>query len=190
MCHDTALTVGGRPMRLRDPDLVGHLYAGPYVVAAPEWAEIVVDDQGVAGYVLSVPDTAALAAWAEAEWWPALRERYPLGLAEERAESWPDDAALIRSVHSPGSPPAEIASGYPAHFHIDLLPRLQGQGWGRRLIERMLSRLRAADVAGVHMGVVADNASAIGFYEHLGFRVLHADVHTCWMGMDLRPQPA
>lgn len=190
VCHETALTAGGRRMRLGDPDLVGHLYAGPYVVGAPQWSEVVVDDAGIAGYLLSAPDTAAFSAWAEESWWPRLREQYPLAAARRREGDWPDDAALIRSLHSPGSPPGELADDYPAHFHIDLLPRLQGQGWGRRLIERMLARLRAAGVAGVHMGVVADNAGAIGFYEHLGFVVLSSDADTCWMGMDLRPQAA
>ena len=34
---------------------------------------------------------------------------------------------------------AEVAD-YPAHLHIDLLPELQGQGFGRALIRRLLAR--------------------------------------------------
>lgn len=63
----------------RNPDLLGHVYAGPYVVHSPELAGIVADSQGVAGYILGVADTETFAAWCDAEWWPALREQYPRG---------------------------------------------------------------------------------------------------------------
>ena len=65
----------------RDPDLLGHVYAGPYVVADASLCSVVADAAGVAGYVLSTADTAAFEAWAERHWWPQLRERYPLGSA-------------------------------------------------------------------------------------------------------------
>ena len=31
-----------------------------------------------------------------------------------------------------------VLAAHPAHLHVDLLPRLQGQGWGRRVVEAVL----------------------------------------------------
>jgi ribosomal protein S18 acetylase RimI-like enzyme len=57
-------------------------------------------------------------------------------------------------------------------LHIDLLPRAQGRGYGRRMIEALLERLRGRGVPGVHLGVSVHNGRAVGFYERLGFREL------------------
>ena len=43
------------------------------------------------------------------------------------------------------------------------------------VVERLLDELRARGIVGVHLGVDPANANAIGFYEHLGFRVLERD---------------
>ena len=40
------------------------------------------------------------------------------------------------------------AEDYPAHLHIDLLPEVQGQGWGRLLIATLVDALRERGVAG------------------------------------------
>lgn len=58
---------------------------------------------------------------------------------------------------------------YPAHLHIDILPSHQGQGWGPRLLDRLLKELQAAGVIGVHLGMVAENHRAHKFYDRLGF---------------------
>ena len=60
-----------------NPDLLGHVYVGPYVVGEPGHALVVADRDGVAGYCLAARDTDAFAAWAEREWWPPLRRWFP-----------------------------------------------------------------------------------------------------------------
>ncbi|MDO8336832.1 MAG: GNAT family N-acetyltransferase [Microcella sp.] len=122
------------------------------------------DDAGVVGYLVGVASTSDFEAWCEREWWRALRERYRLDV--ERREA---DAELVRSIHRPDRTSPAITGAFPAHFHIDLLPRAQGQGIGRMLIERLIERLEQRGVAGVHLGVEPANARAIGFYRHLGF---------------------
>lgn len=163
----------------RNPDLLGHVYAGPYIVGEPELAFVVADEHGVAGYVLAAEDTRAFEAWAESNWWPNLREQYPL------ADGDSPDTALIRLIHDPPLAAADILADHPAHLHIDLLPRLQGSGYGRRLIELILAKLRERGVGGVHLGVAAKNPRAIAFYRHLGFRMLSADAEGEVMGMRL-----
>ena len=163
----------------RDPDLLGHVYVGPYVVGQPEFALVATDAEGVAGYCLAAGDTAAFAAWAEREWWPALRAAYP-----RRADGSPD-AAVIELFHDPPATPPEILAKYPAHLHIDLLERARGGGLGRRLIERQLEQLAAAGVDACHLDVAASNSNAIAFYRHLGWTVLREDKDGSIMGIRL-----
>lgn len=162
-----------------DPDLPGHVYAGPYLAVAGGTQLVVVDEQGVAGYVLSVDDTAAFDAWAEARWWPPLRERYA------RRDEVSPAARIIDLIHDPPAREAGLLERFPAHFHIDLLERSRGAGLGRELLERLFAELRDRRVPGVHMGVDKSNANAIGFYEHLGFRTLGQSAGGVTMGMPL-----
>jgi ribosomal protein S18 acetylase RimI-like enzyme len=80
-----------------------------------------------------------------------------------------------------------VAADYPAHLHVDLLPRAQGSGHGRQLVDHLLSRLRAMGVLGVHLGVDADNERAIGFYRHVGMRPVRQKPGALILGMPLTP---
>jgi ribosomal protein S18 acetylase RimI-like enzyme len=66
----------------------------------------------------------------------------------------------------------EVVAGHPAHLHIDMLPRLQGRGLGRSLLDHLFAGLRSAGADAVHLGVSPENTNAIAFYERLGFDVL------------------
>lgn len=166
----------------RSPDLLGHVYAGPYVVADPDLCAVVVDPEGVAGYVLGTPDAVAFAAWEERAWWPPLRKQYPLG-----SVTHPSDAEVVAMMHAPGVVPPEVYAGHPAQLHIDLLERTRGTGVGRVLIEGLLGRLHARGVPGVHLPVGPDNTHAIGFYRHLGFVDALAEPDTLWMTRPTTP---
>lgn len=163
-----------------NPDLLGHVYVGPYLARAPEHALVVADSDGIAGYCLAARDTRAFETWAEGSWWPALRAQYP----------WTDaptpDGELIRLLHRPERVPDAIVASYPAHLHINLLDRTRGRGLGRLLIEAQLGLLREAGAPGCHLGVAPDNANAIGFYRHLGFEELMPAAGALLMGIRLR----
>ena len=58
--------------------------------------------------------------------------------------------------------PTPVVARYPSHLHIDLLPRAQGQGHGRLLIESLLDLLRAEGSGGVHLGVSPDEHARPG----------------------------
>jgi ribosomal protein S18 acetylase RimI-like enzyme len=154
-----------------DPDLLGHVYVGPYLRLEPDFALVFEDDIGVAGYILGTPDTRAFERICEREWWPPLRRRYPLPAGPEDH----GDSRLVRLVHAPPSPPDELVADHPAHLHIDLLQRAQRQGHGRRLMTTLLDRFAAAGAPGVHLGVGTANHRAIAFYGAMGFTAAGRD---------------
>jgi ribosomal protein S18 acetylase RimI-like enzyme len=147
-------------------ELLGEIWVGPYLALQPDLAFVAEDGDGVVGYVLGAGDTSAFEAACEQRWWPALRARYtdPPGGAALTA-----DERLIRRIHRPPATPASVVEEYPGHVHIDILPRGQGHGIGRRLMRTVFDALAALGVDGVHLGVGARNTRAIGFYRHLGF---------------------
>ncbi|HEY7736541.1 MAG TPA: GNAT family N-acetyltransferase [Candidatus Limnocylindrales bacterium] len=165
--------------RFRNPDLLGHLYVGPYVVGEPDLASVVADDEGIAGYLLATADTRAFEDWAEHHWWPPLRRQYP-----ETGGNTPDDE-IIRLIHAPARVPDAIVEAYPAQLHIDLLERARGRGYGRRLVDGLLETLRTRASPGVHLDVASENENAIAFYRHLGFSEVHRMESSLLMGLRL-----
>lgn len=162
---------------LADPSLPGHLYAAPYGVLEPESAFVVEDAEGVAGYIVGTTDTAAFEGRLETEWLPALRSRYPNGSGGGAV-----DTMYIALIHHPPRQDAAIVADYPAHLHIDLLPRVQGLGLGRRLIERFCDEMQHRGVRGVHFGVHPLNHRALAFYAHVGFAELSHDGRSVLLG--------
>jgi ribosomal protein S18 acetylase RimI-like enzyme len=163
----------------RNPDLLGHVYVGPYVVGQAGLALVVADPDGVAGYCLAARDSRDFEAWAEAAWWPPLRDQYPL------LDDDSPDAEIIRLFHAPPRAPDPVVAEFPAQLHIDLLARARGHGHGRGLVERQLASLRRQGTRGVHLDVAAGNANAISFYGHLGFAEIDRHEASILMGMRL-----
>lgn len=163
----------------RNPDLLGHVYVGPYVVGQPNLASVVADVDGVCGYLLAAEDTRAFEAWEEADWWGTLRHQYPLTAGTTR------DDEIVRMFHSPPRAPDSVVTAYPAHLHIDLLERARGRGIGRALVEQLLITLRERGSPGVHLDVAVDNPNGIAFYRHLGFTDLEPTPDSLYMGMRL-----
>ena len=66
----------------------------------------------------------------------------------------------------------EPYADHPSHLHIDLLPRAQSRGYGRRMMEMVMDKLRRRGAPGAHLGVSMANTPAFGFYQRLGFSEL------------------
>ncbi len=173
--------------RHRDPDLLGHLWVGPFLALEPEHALVLEDGAGILGYALGTRDTRRFEAACEQRWWPALRSRYddPGGSTDPATRRTPDQR-LAHLVHHPPRSPDEVVADHPAQLHVDLLPRGQGVGHGRRLVIALLGLLAAAGAPGVHLGVGPANVRARAFYPRLGFRELAESPGVVWMG---RPLP-
>jgi ribosomal protein S18 acetylase RimI-like enzyme len=165
-----------------DPLLLGDIFAAPYAVLEPDLAFVTEDEQGVSGFVLGALDTPAFEERLEHEWWPALRQKYP----DPPEGDWTREERWMAHIHHPSRTPAELTDQYPSHLHINLLPRTQGQGAGRKLMDTLLDALRAQGSRGVHLGVWSKNTRAIGFYRHIGFTEIGTREDGCTFGLLLR----
>lgn len=172
----------------RDGQLIGHIYSSPYVVLSPEATLVVTDGQGIAGYIAGVYDTATFEARLEREWWPALRARYAEPAGD--SNSWTADERRSFAIHHPRIVPKQIVDAYPAHIHMNLLPRLQGQGVGSALLDEWVSLARRAGVSGIHLGVNAGNQGGLRFWSSRGFTrlvppLVSLSETTVWFGRTL-----
>ncbi len=164
-----------------DDDLWAEVFVLPYVARHPHLAFVVEDEGGTPhGYVVGTSDTDQFEEWFRTQWWPRFAARWP---KPEREQSRQDGTLLYAYGRGPGT--EQHAARYPAHLHIDLLPDLQGQGWGRRLIDRLRDELRQRDVTGVHLVASAHNTGALAFYERLGFEALPSHPGSQAFGMAL-----
>ncbi len=161
-----------------DPRLLGEVYVGPYVMLPSGIGFTPVDVEGPGGYVLAAIDTSRFEAECEAEWWPALRARY----ADPGPNPSTADEKVIAAIHRPHRASDAVLARFPAHLHLDLLPRLQGRGVGVTMMNRLLAELVARGVRGVHLDADRRNDRAIGFYTHLGFLPLEAGEDVIVMG--------
>lgn len=163
-----------------NPQLIGDVYVVPYTVLEPEHALVLDAGDRAVGYVVGALDTAVIEARLEEEWWPALRNRHPLG-----SGSTPLDEELIASIHRPHRTEPGVVERYPSHLHINVLSSVQGGGWGRRLMQTMSELLAADGSTGLHVGVDPANHRAAEFYLRLGFERLSATDGAQWFGIPL-----
>ena len=152
-----------------DDDLWAEVFVLPYAARHPDLAFVVeTDDERVAGYIVGTDDTRAFEDWFATQWWPQWAARWP---RPGEGEATRQGGTLIYAYgRRAGAEP--YGDTYPAHLHIDLLPELQGQGWGRRLIDTLSEALRARGVTGLHLATGTENTGAIAFYTRIGFAPL------------------
>jgi GNAT superfamily N-acetyltransferase len=160
-----------------DPYIIGQYYAAPYLVFPASVCFVVEYGYRPHGYVIAAPDTAAFNRWLEKEWLPPIRARYPQPFPPEIIRS-PHEERILGSIHHCHFPDTDDKfwlKDYPAHLHIDLLPGLQGKGYGRILMDKLCEELAQKGIPGVHLGVGAKNQNAISFYQKMNFSVLREE---------------
>lgn len=171
----------GEPFFKQDSDALGRIYVGPYLKFAPEYSLMLVDEIGVCGYALGTRDSKDFFQRYENEWRPDLVAQFPNPTGPPDSWSRVDEAYHL--YHHPDYFCPDPYDDYPAHLHIDLLPRAQGQGYGRKMIEQLLGLLQRDGAPGVHLGMSVKNEPAYGFYQKLGFQELIRDPESIYMGI-------
>jgi ribosomal protein S18 acetylase RimI-like enzyme len=172
--YDICVRTGdtGRDARglFSDDRLMGDVWAAPYVVLEPQLARVLDDGTGQAvGYIIGTADTERFVRRFRQEWLPAVEGRYD--------GTDPRDQEQLELLRTPERMLVPELAAYPAHLHIDLLPEVQGGGFGRGLMNAFLGALRDAGVARVHLGVSPHNTSARAFYDRLGFTAAEVPGH-------------
>jgi ribosomal protein S18 acetylase RimI-like enzyme len=160
----------GEPFYREDPDALGRIFVGPYLTFEPEFSLILEDSAGICGYALGALDSGVFYDRYDREWRPELCRRFPAPTGNPAG--WTRSQQVHDWYHHPDYYQPEPRASYPSHLHIDLMPRAQGKGFGRRLLESVMERLRVAGSPGAHLGVSFQNTTALGFYRRLGFEVL------------------
>ena len=163
----------GEALFADDPDALGRIYVGPYLEFEPELALVLEDNEGICGYCLGAMDSRKLFERYEREWRPGLAKRYPEPVGDP--SRWPPTEQVYHLYHPPDYFCPERYELYPSQLHIDLVPRAQGRGLGRRLVDEVVSRMESNGSTGVHLGMSARNERAHGFYLKLGFEELARD---------------
>jgi ribosomal protein S18 acetylase RimI-like enzyme len=151
-------------------DVVPDVWAGPYVDLQPDLAFVLDVDGSVAGYIIATADTRAFVELYTALWVPYLVKRY--GAVDPPLT---DEQRVLHDGFTPDRMLIPEVDDFPAHLHINLLPEMQGKGWGRRLMDTLLRELRSRSVPGVHLGIDPENVGAAAFYERVGFTRLPSD---------------
>ena len=160
----------GEPFYREDPEALGRIFVGPYLAFEPEFSFILEDEQGVCGYALAALDSQRFFGRYEAEWRPGLCVKFPAPTGER--SHWTRVQHVHSWYHDPDYFCPEPYERYPSHLHIDLLARAQARGYGRRMLEQLMDKLRDRGSPGAHLGVSELNVNAFGFYQRLGFREL------------------
>ena len=182
--------IGGDARHLYvDPQMMGHIYAAPYVILAPDLALVVEVDGKVAGYCVGTADTRAFEGLLETAWWPVLRQRYRKPDEAVRGH-WTADEVCARMIHEPEPVPQPVAERFPAHLHMDLLPEIQGRGVGAVLWTQWSRLATQAGASAAHVGVHPQNVRARRFWQRLGFAPIGGGIDlspptVAWLGCSL-----
>lgn len=179
----------GEPFFREDPDALGRIFVGPYLAFEPELSLVLEDAQGICGYALGAFDSRSFYSRYEQEWRPSLCSNFPPPQGDPSA--WTRLQHIYNCYSHPDYYVPEPYDIYPSHLHIDLLPRAQGQGFGREMLQQVMHRLAQRGSPGAHLGVSIQNSRALGFYVRLGFRELAragSGIDECiYLGKTLRP---
>ncbi|MEM7386729.1 MAG: GNAT family N-acetyltransferase, partial [Verrucomicrobiota bacterium] len=119
-----------------DPDALARIYVDPYFRLEPELALVAEDRKGICGYALGTLDSRRFFKRYDTEIRPAIADAFPR--PKGPASNWSRVEETHHLYHEPDYFCPEPYELYPSHLHIDLLPRAQGCGLGRRLIEHLV----------------------------------------------------
>lgn len=163
------------------PTMLGSYYAAPYIAFDADSCFVATLENIPCGYILCTKDSAVFYDWLEKSWLPTIRSFYnndfkPKTINEEE---------MLKTINTTVVSENPLFTEYPAHLHIDLLPEIQGMGFGRKLFETLKEHLKSQNVKGFHLGVSGKNKNAIAFYEKMQLSVLQDAPWGFYMGTKL-----
>ncbi len=146
-------------------------YVDYYPLFAPQTSfALEADDGEILAYLLAEEDSMRFFSILEKEFKPKMDALQP-GSFDQFVES----QQFMKDFYE----------DYPAHLHIDVLPKCQNQKAGTRLMDALMAKLKEDGVKGVCLGVNKDRPQAFHFYEKNGFTVLDESELSQVMGRKL-----
>lgn len=143
------------------------LYNDYYTEVEPDNCIVAADENDIpVGYIICAQNFNSYAKTFSRFYLPEIKE---IGM------SFYIQAVMEMAGHS------LYAKKYPAHLHIDILDKCQGQGVGTKLITAMKDNLKSKGVRRLMLSCGADNTGAIRFYKRNGFEVLSTMFGGCIM---------
>ncbi len=167
VCLLTADTGEDGSHLFEDQQLIGHIFAAPYAKYEPELCFVLEENGQICGYILGTSDSSAFTVWCDKHWFPPLKAIYPEPPQTDQTLS----AKCIRYIYEGYNFHPKVVESH-AHLHIDLLPQVKGQGWGRKLMEHFKQALLKKGVTSLALSVSNKNEGAIAFYHKMGFNLL------------------
>lgn len=170
VCFATGLMGDPVDWQWSDEESFADAFSGYYTDREPESALVVEHGGRVVGYLLGCVDSRQ--AWNAG----AVLGRHIVGrrLALRRGTAgfvWRAVGDVAVDAVRRRLPSAGVFDQrWPAHLHVDLLPEARGRGVGSALVHRWLASLRERGVAGCHLETMAENTTAVAFFEARGFR--------------------
>lgn len=145
------------------------IYLTPYMELEPESLFVAIVDGEMVGYLAGCLDSAGF---------PTESERMSRAIRDHRLFLRPGSMAFF--LHAAVDVVIARARGqqvagdfddprWPAHLHIDVVPRVRGTGVAPALMSRWLGRLTAVGSAGCHLQTLVENTRAVRFFERMGF---------------------
>lgn len=147
-------------------DLISQYYCEPYIRFDSQYCFTVEENNTCCGYTVGASNSVEYYKWFNEIWLVKLRAQYL------NCKSISTEEDRILQLIQEDVEPSEYLKQYPAHLHINLLDTMQGKSVGSKLISTLLQKLTDDNITGVHLGVQITNLKAIGFYKHLGFKVI------------------
>ncbi|SDQ74338.1 GNAT family N-acetyltransferase [Actinopolyspora saharensis] len=164
---------------LREPELMAHVFASPYLLLQPELCFLAESSGQPLGYVVAALDSVEFYRRWEREFSPCFARGHPApplgGGWDESARADDADEQLRLLLHRPRTMLLPDTDVYPSHLHINVLSGARRMGAGKALLRALFDALAAAGSPGVQLGVRATNASAHAFYRAMGMTRLPLD---------------
>ena len=170
ICFNTALY--GQPIKkyIKEKSLIAETFLEYYIRFEPENIIIAETDGQVVGYLAGCFDTKNY----EKKFifiLPRILQLFFIKGYFFKISSWKLVLDSIRSglkwneFHS-----KHLLKAYPAHFHIDIDGKFQGQGIGAMLIKAFINSLKKNNICGVHLDTATEGGKK--FFYKMGFSVI------------------
>lgn len=162
----TAMAGGDGNDFFYNKDLISQYYCEPYIRYNSEYCFVVEEEGKACGYIVSTPDSKEFFKWFNEVWLVEIRKLY----AHSRSKS--DEESRILNLIKEDVENSKFFEEYPAHLHINISKKLQGQHVGSKLLYSLFHKLEKENIKGIHLGVALTNKKAIGFYNHSGLKTI------------------